>query len=85
MSTQTIERTTLSNLVYNEPYARRVLPFIKSEYFSDKTERVVFEEIYKFLDKYNNQPTVETLSIELDGRKDLTDEEFKKVLGVIGT
>ena len=45
MSTQTIERTTLSNLVYNEPYARKVLPFIKPEYFSNRHERVVFEEI----------------------------------------
>ena len=85
MSTQTIERTTLSNLVYNEPYARRVLPFIKPEYFSDRTERVVFEEIHNFMEKYGNQPTKETLSIELDNRKDLSDEEFKKVLDVIGT
>ena len=85
MSTQTIERTTLSNLVYNEPYARRVLPFIKPEYFSDRTERVVFEEIHNFMETYGNQPTKETLSIELDNRKDLSDEEFKKVLDVIGT
>jgi len=85
MSTQTIERTTLSNLVYNEPYARRVLPFIKAEYFQDKTERVVFEEIYNFMDKYGNQPTKETLSIEMDKRKDLSDEEFKRVSDVIST
>ena len=85
MSTQTIERTTLSNLVYNEPYARRVLPFIKPEYFSVISERVVFEEIHNFMEKYGNQPTKETLSIELDNRKDLSDEEFKKVLDVIGT
>jgi replicative DNA helicase len=85
MSTQTIERTTLSNLVYNEPYARKVLPFIKPEYFSDKTERVIFEEIHNFMDKYGNQPTKETLSIELDNRKDLNEEEFKRVLDVIKT
>ena len=54
MSTQTIERTTLSNLVYNEPYARRVLPFIKAEYFQDRHERVVFEEINKFVEKYES-------------------------------
>ena len=69
MSTQTIERTTLSNLVYNEPYARKVLPFIKPEYFSNRHERVVFEEINKFMDRYGNQPTKEALSIELDNRK----------------
>ena len=85
MSTQTIERTTLSNLVFNEHYARRVLPFIKAEYFQDKTERVVFEEIYNFMDKYGNQPTKETLNIEIDKRKDLSDEEFKKVASIIET
>ena len=86
MSTlQTIERTALSNLIMNEPYARRVLPFIKSEYFTDPSERVIFEEIGKFWEKYNNQPTKESLSIELDGRKDLAEEQFKKVLGIIET
>lgn len=83
MSTQTIERTTLSNLVYNEPYARKVLPFIKPEYFQDRHERVVFEEINKFMEKYGNQPTKETLSIELDKRKDLQTEEFQKVLQIV--
>src|SRR5210317_773837 len=85
MSTQTIERTTLSNLVYNEPYARKVLPFIKPEYFGNRHERVVFEEINKFMEKYGNQPTKEALSIELDNRKDLADEEFKSVLTIVET
>ena len=53
---QTIERTTLSELVGNEQYARKVLPFIRSEYFSDRTERIVFEEIQKFVEKYNALP-----------------------------
>ncbi len=83
MSIQTIERTTLSNLVWNEPYARKVLPFIKPEYFSDPSERVVFEEISKFIEKYGNQPTKESLSIELDNRKDLSSEQFKKVVDIV--
>ena len=49
---QTIERTTLSELVGNEQYARKVLPFIRGEYFGDRTERIVFEEIQKFVEKY---------------------------------
>ena len=85
MSIQTIERTTLSNLVWNEPYARKVLPFIKPEYFSDPSERVVFEEISKFIEKYGNQPTKESLSIELDNRKDLSSEQFKKVVEIVET
>ena len=85
MSTPTIERTTLSNLVYNENYTRKVLPFLKSEYFSDRQERIVFEEISKFVEKFNNRPTKQALSIELDKRKDLNDDEFKKVLEVVET
>ena len=85
MSTQTIERTTHSNLVYNEPYARKVLPFIKPEYVANRHERVVFEEINKFVEKYGNQPTKEALSIELDNRKDLNEDEFKSVLDIVQT
>ena len=82
---QTIERTTLSELVTNEQYARKVLPFMKGDYFSDKTERTVFEEITKFVDKYNKIPTQTSLEIEVSGRKDLNEEEFKKVVAVIQT
>ena len=83
--TQTIERTTLTNLIYNEDYTRKVLPFIKAEYFANRNERVVFEEIEKFLDKYNSLPTKETLTIGVDNRKDITDEEYKKVVDIISS
>ena len=61
----TIEQTILTNLVYNEDYARKVLPFLKVDYFSDKTERVVFEEIQKFVDKYNDLPNQNALELSL--------------------
>ena len=48
----TIERTALTQLVTNEQYARKVLPFIKKDYFADKTERTVFEEISNFVDNF---------------------------------
>ena len=79
----TIEQTALSNLIYNEPFARKVLPFIKGEYFSDRTERIVFEEIEKFVDKYNALPNRNSLEVELDNRKDLNGTEFQKVVEVI--
>ena len=82
---QTIERTALTQLVTNEKYARKVLPFIKGDYFSDKTERTVFEEITKFVDKYNKIPTKTSLEIEVQGRKDLNDYEYNKVVEVIKT
>jgi|TARA_B110000240_G_scaffold19290_1_gene19614 replicative DNA helicase len=79
----TIEKTIFSNLIFNENYARRVLPFIRGEYFQDKTDRIIFEEIYNFMDKYQAMATKETLSIELDNRKDLNGTEFQKVVEVI--
>ena len=85
MNMQTIERTALTQLVTNELYARKVLPFIKGDYFSDKTERTVFEEIAKFVDKYNKIPTQTSLEIEVQGRKDLNEHEYSKVVEVIKT
>ena len=85
MSIQTIERTTLTHLIYNEEYTRKVLPFIKKEYFTNRSERIVFEEIEKFLDKYNSLPTKETLTIGVDNRKDINDEEYKKIVDIIST
>ena len=82
---QTIERTTLTQLVTNEQYARKVLPFMKKDYFTDRTERTIFEEITKFVDKYNKIPTQTSLEIEVQGRKDLNEDEYKKVVAVIQT
>ena len=82
---QTIERTALTQLVTNEQYARKVLPFMKKDYFSDRTERTVFEEITKFVDKYNKIPTQTSLEIEVQGRKDLNEDDYKKVVAVIQT
>ena len=79
----TIEQTTLANLIHNEPFARKVLPFIKGDYFSDRTERIVFEEIDKFVDKYNALPNHNSLEVELDSRKDLNEEDYKRVLSVL--
>ena len=82
-TSQTIERTTLTQLVHNEQYARKVLPFMKGDYFSDRTERTVFEEIAKFVDKYNTIPTQTSLEIEVSARKDLNGDDFKKVIETI--
>ncbi len=54
---QSIERTALSNLISNEDYARKVIPFLKSDYFKVREERIVFEEIQKFVDRYKKIPT----------------------------
>ncbi len=80
---QTIEKTVLSNLITNENFTRKVIPFLKGNYFDVREEKVVFEEITKFVDKYNKIPTKTTLEIELDGRKDLSEIEHKKVVELI--
>ena len=84
-SEQTIERTALSQLVCNEEYARKVLPFLKGDYFSDKIERAFFEEIQKFVEKYNGVPTQTSLEIEVSDRGDLNESDYKKVIEVIKT
>ena len=80
-----IERTALKHLIHTEQYARKVLPFLKEEYFSDRLEKLIFREIALFYEKYNAQPTNETLAIELNGRKDINDSEFQNITSTIAT
>ena len=79
LMTNRLEDTILSNLIHNEDYCRKVLPFLKDEYFANRSDKVLFSEIYAFVDKYNNLPTKETLIIELGNRKDITEEEYKAI------
>ena len=71
-----VETTILSNLIFNEEYTRKVLPFICSEYFEEKTDRIVFEETSSFLEKYDKIPTKEILNIEIQKRTDLSQDEY---------
>ena len=80
-----IERTVLSNLIHNEEYTRRVLPFVKEDYFSDRLEKILFTEIYKFVNKYNALPSKEALSIEMNGSTSINEDEYKKVTDIIST
>jgi len=74
-----IETTILRNLVYNEEYSRKVIPFIQPDYFELRTEKVVFQEIVHFIVKYGSAITTEALKIELENRSDLTESEIKEV------
>ena len=85
VTAERIEKTTLKNLLYNEDYTRKVLPFLKPEYFEDRSERIVFSEIQKFIDQYNKRPTKETLQIDIGKRKDLNEEEYKRIVELIST
>ena len=83
MATERIEETILRNLIYDEEFYRKVVPFIKADYFIELQERVIFEEIQDFSTKYDKVPTKEVLNINLQNRSDLTDETFQQSLTLI--
>ena len=83
MATERIEETILRNLIYDEEYYRKVVPFVKAEYFIELHEKVIFEEIQEFSTKYDKVPTKEVLNINLQNRSDLTDETFQQCLAEI--
>ena len=80
-----IETTILSNLFFREEYTRKVLPFLKADYFSQRTEQILFDEIVKFVSEYNNLPTKETILIELANRKDVNEEEHTQLKDYINS
>ena len=78
-----IEISILRNLIFNEDYTRKTLPFIKELYFTKREEKILFQEINSFVEKYKNLPTKESLLIELGYRKDVNEEELKSVKELI--
>ena len=75
--TNRIETTILSNLVYDEEYIRKVIPFLKEEYFQDGIEKVIFQTIWAYAEKYKSNPTLEALVIDVQD-KALNEEQYKK-------
>ena len=78
-----VESTILRNLLCSEDFYRKVVPFIKPDYFQDMSERVIFEEIHDFSTKYDKIPTKEVLNIGLQQRTDLNDDTFKTATNLI--
>ena len=74
-----IETTIIKNLIFNEEYSRKVIPFIQPEYFEQRSEKIIYEEIVRFISKYDSAITIEALNIETDNRTDLTESEVKEV------
>ena len=82
---ETVEFLILRNLLYNEDYVRKVIPFLKADYFEDRNQKIVFEEIIKFVEQYNKPATKEVLCIEAEKRQDITDDSFKEITSLIGS
>jgi replicative DNA helicase len=80
-----IETTILRNLVFNEEYSRKVIPFIEPDYFEQRSEKVIFEEVTQFIVKYGNAITTEALRIELDNRTDLSETEVGETRDITGS
>ena len=78
-----VEILILRNLLFNEEYLRKVVPFIKAEYFEEITQKVIFEEIWNFVQEYNQATTKEVLCIEIEKRSDITDASFKEITQLI--
>ena len=80
-----IETTILRNLVFSEEYSRKVIPFIQPDYFEDRSEKVIFQEITHFIVKYNSSITLEALNIEIENRTDLNESEIKETRDIINS
>jgi replicative DNA helicase len=80
---ETTEALILRNLIYNEDFTRKVLPFIKTEYFNDTLQKVLYDEISSFVVEYNALPTQESLYIELEKRTDLNEESFTNIVEIV--
>jgi len=74
-----IEKTIINSLFFKEEYTRKVLPFIKEEYFGNRVEQLLFGEVFKFVEKYNNLPTKDAILIELNSRRDINEEELQHI------
>ena len=80
-----VEFLILRNLLHSEEYIRKVIPFIKADYFEDMTQKIVFEEIFSFVEQYNKPATKEILCIEAEKRSDINDSSFKDVTKLISS
>ena len=78
-----VEILILRNLLYNEEYLRKVIPFIKKDYFEDLNQKIIFEEISNFVGEYNEPASKEILCIEVEKRNDINDTSFTEVTKII--
>lgn len=74
-----IENTIFSNLLFNEDYARKTIPFLKEEYFSNQADKVLFSLISEYVHKYNAFPSKEALAIDLSNKVGVSELTFKEV------
>ena len=85
METTRIEVSIIKNLIQNDQFARKVIPFLKSEYFADSSEQLVYKEITHYFDKYTKGPTLEALLINLDNNSSESENVVKMSKELLGS
>ena len=78
-----LELTILSNLINSEKYIRKVLPFLKMDYFQERSHKIIFLEIHEYVNQYDSLPSLNAIAIECQERTDLNEDQFKEILEVL--
>ena len=78
-----IEQVILQNLVTDDVYMRKVIPFLKRDYFLENSDRLIFDRIKTFIDEYNTPPNKDALIVAIQNDKTLNEEQYKEVAGII--
>ena len=80
-----IEETIINNLVCNEDYSRKALPFLEMDYFTSQTEKQLFKVVNAFVETYNKLPTQQVMSVAVEKLKGLTEEQYKELKDRVNT
>ena len=77
--TPELRKAILHNLINNQEYSQKVLPFLSDEYFGDKSEKIIFNEVKDYFVKYDQVPTYAAVRIQVQERPDLTDSLYTEI------
>jgi len=78
-----IEHVVLENLINNDEYSRKVLPFLQEEYFHSRTDKIIFKSIKKFFLEYNALPPKESVLIDIDKNKNISEDECNNITELV--
>ena len=81
--TSKIENVILQNLANDDVFMRKVIPFLKRDYFIDSTDKIVYDKIKSFIDEYNSIPSKDALTIAAQNDKSLSEDQYKEVVEAI--
>lgn len=79
----TVETLILDNLIYDENYFRKALPFVKEEYFEDSGCKILCTQIQEYAEKYNERASIKALQIDVGDRSDLSQEQYKSLQTIL--